>query len=427
MSKYQKFIFHDYHFDHASKTLSLFYTYDDQLEFIESYQFDFEFSDQLDSESLDIACQTLFLMAGVSYYKLYLAPQIVINPLTLDQASATFFAKTYQKGLGEFFYKNNLDPKMPIIFPSSPLQKCASKPISSNGKLIAVGGGKDSLLSIEILRSQPELTIWSLGHKAQISPLMERVGLPNFLVSRHLDPSITEHNQRGAYSGHIPISAIFAAVGTVIAVLGNKKDIVMSNESSASDPSLNYREVSINHQYSKSLEFEIDFQHYLAAHFGDSVRYYSLLRPLSELNIARLFAPYFDRYADVFSSCNRAFTQDSTHLFWCGECAKCAFAFLILTPFISRNKLEKLFHKNLLLDTSLDVTYRQLLGIEGDKPLDCVGEIKESRAAMQLAQKQYQELNKYQFSLPSDYDWKTLGPKSMPVDAYRSLMQFLLV
>jgi hypothetical protein len=72
-----------------------------------------------------------------------------------------------------------------------------------------------------------------------------------------------------------------------------------------------------------------------------------------------------------------------------------------------------------LLDPDLKQTYIQLLGIEGDKPLECVGEIKESRAAMRLAGKIYPELNNYSFSIPEDYSYKTLSAHSMPDDIYR--------
>jgi hypothetical protein len=176
--------------------------------------------------------------------------------------------------------------------------------------------------------------------------------------------------------------------------------------------------VAINHQYSKSSEFEADYQAHLQRNFGKTMRYYSLLRPFSELRIAQLFAERgFAKYKDVFSSCNRAYTHDSHELFWCGECPKCAFVFLALAPFVERAELESLWHgKNLLLDPELEDTYRGLLGIKGDKPLECVGEVKECRAAMQMAQKTYPELAKYTFELPEDYDYRNLGPNLIPDD-----------
>jgi hypothetical protein len=142
---------------------------------------------------------------------------------------------------------------------------------------------------------------------------------------------------------------------------------------------------------------------------------------LSEVRIAELFARIgFDTYHDVFSSCNRAFTHDSNHIFWDGTCPKCAFIFLALTPFVPQEKLEALFSgKNLLQDPLLEQTYRQLLGIEGDKPLECVGEVKESRAAMRLAAQIYPELtNKYQFELPASYDYRALGTHHMPTQLF---------
>ncbi len=404
--------------------LSLTYGYDDSLTFVEQYRFDFPFADNIDDGLLDVAFQTLFFMAGVSYYKMYLAPRIVVSNGELDVSSANFFSKTYQRGLGELFYKNNLSPTTNITFPVTDKSPSTPPTYITDGKLIAIGGGKDSLVSVEVLREQNDVAVWSLGHRAQLAPLMEIINLPSLWVDRRLDPAIATHNKEGAYNGHIPISAIFAAVGAVVAVLSGNRDVVVSNESSASDPTLEYQGVQINHQYSKSLEFEEDFQQYLAHRLGENVHYYSLLRPFTELRIAEIYSHYFDKYNNVFSSCNRAFTQNSNTLFWCGHCAKCAFTFLILTPFVSRSKLETLWGKNLLLEPDLETTYRQLLGIEGDKPLDCVGEIKESRAAMRIAQKEYPELDKYEFDLPEDYDYRRVSKNVMPPEIYKVLEAF---
>jgi hypothetical protein len=258
-----------------------------------------------------------------------------------------------------------------------------------------------------------------VGHRPQLTPLIERIGLAHYWVERSWDRQLLELNKQGAMNGHIPISAIFAAVGTVTAILSGKRDIVVSNEQSANEPSLKYQGVEINHQYSKSQEFETDYQEWLTANFGDSLRYYSLLRPFSELRTSELFSKIaFDKYHDVFSSCNRAFVHGSHRMSWCGECAKCAFVFLMLTPFVQREKLESIWGgKNLLLDASLEQTYRNLLGIDGDKPLDCVGEIRESREAMMMAQQIYPKLaDKYQFELTGGYDFRKLSPDTIPDD-----------
>ena len=421
--KYQRFIFKDWRFDAPAKLLELHYSLDGDLNFTESYHCGFEF-ENYDQAMLDRAIQGLFLMAGVSYYKTYLPPEIVVEKGQLDQVTADFFSKTYQRGLGEFFYINQLDPHSAVTFP---VTTKAGEPISTTvkrGELIGIGGGKDSLVSAELLRARPNVATWSLNHEDKLSPLIDRIGLTHYWVERRWDKQLLELNQHGAYNGHVPISAILAFTGTIVGILSGHSDAVVSNENSANEATLHYQGVAINHQYSKTLEFERDYQAYLDHCFGDAVGYYSFLRPLSELRIAELFAQVgFEKYHDVFSSCNRAFVHTSHHLTWCGICPKCAFVFLVLTPFIARPKVEALFGgRNLLLDPAMEPIYRQMLGIEGDKPLDCVGEIKESRTAMRLVTSQYPELTKYHFDIPPDYDYKQMAESSMPADVHRLLL-----
>jgi UDP-N-acetyl-alpha-D-muramoyl-L-alanyl-L-glutamate epimerase len=419
--KYQQFIFEDYQFDAVTKVLSLHYSMDGQLRFTETYKFDFDYADY-QTEVLDRALQALFFMAGVSYYKTYVPPQIVIKKGQLDPEQAYFFSKTYQRGLGEFWYVNRLDPHTPVQFPTTThTLDLLLEGTPNQGLLVSIGGGKDSLVSIELLRESNKLTTWSLNHRPQLEPLVKKIGTKHAWVDREWDTQLLELNKQGALNGHIPISGIFACVGTVVAVLAGKRDVAMSNEQSANEPTLHYNGVAINHQYSKSQEFEQDYQKYLEHTLGGRVRYYSFLRPLSEVRIAEIFARVgFEKYKDVFSSCNRAFVHGSDHISWCGECPKCAFVFMALTPFIPREKLEKLWGgKNLLLDPALEPTYRKLLGIEGDKPLDCVGDIKESREAMHLAFQRYPELaQKYQFELPETYDYRAEGSHEMPPEIY---------
>lgn len=420
MSKYQNFIFESYCFDEQTGVISLSYSLDERLKFEEKYFCDFPFSDY-NEQVFDRALQGLFFMAGISYFKTFVPPNIVVKQGKLDQKMAEFFSKVYGRGLGEFWFVNKLDPHTNVDFPAN-TDHIESVTHKGSGQLVGLGGGKDSLVTIEMLKQQSNLATWNCGNHPEIlEPLVEVVGLPHFYIKRVVDPLLYEINKKDAYNGHVPVSAILAFVGTVLAVLTGYQDIVVSNEQSANEATLTYKGVSINHQYSKSQDFERDYQSLTKHLFGDSLRYYSFLRPLSELRIAEIFASTgFDKYYEVFSSCNRAFVVGGKEISWCGKCPKCAFAFLALTPFVHRIKLENLWKgKNLLQDPSLDNTYKQLLGISGDKPLDCVGEIEESRSAMHLAFQQYPELkSKYSFDLPSDYDFRKLSSHEMPADVY---------
>lgn len=414
MRTYETFIFECYVFNAPAKTLELHYGYDDTLHFTEKYSFDFDFADH-DPLVLDRALQNLFFIAGVSYYKAFLAPRIVVRQGSIDTKQAAFLARTYQQGLGEFFYVNHLDPTEPITFPIN-AETATTLSHDATGLLIGLGGGKDSLVTTEALSHEPRVATWSVGHRAQLTPLVQRIGLPHLWVERQWDRQLLALNQAGAYNGHVPISAILAAAGAVAAVLGGYKEVVVSNEQSANEPTLTYRGVAINHQYSKSQAFETAWQELLTSQFGNTLHYYSFLRPLSELSIAEMFAKQaFEKYNGLFSSCNRAYRANSSELSWCGECSKCAFVYLALANFIDAVSLTTIFNgKNLLLEDSLEPTFRQLLGIEGDKPLECVGAIQESRYAMRQLQTTYPELQKYQFELQPDYDYRTMGTHSMP-------------
>lgn len=419
---FERFIFESYDFDPATKVLKLNYSLDGKINFCETYRFDFEFIDY-DRQALDRAIQNLFLVAGISYYKTCLPPVIEIKQAQVNEPLADFLEKLYKKGLGEFFYVNNLDPWQEITFPTTSETITLSNP-QGTGQMVAIGGGKDSLVSVELLRgNSPKLATWSLDHRDQLEATVKRAGLPHLWVQRQWDQQLTKLNEQGAHNGHVPISAIIACAGTVTAILSGFQDIVMSNEHSANEATLNWQGMEINHQYSKSLEFEIDYQTLLTRHFGESLRYYSFLRPLSELMIAELFATVgYGKYLGAFSSCNKAFRNDSSELFWCGKCAKCAFIFLILTPFLQRDSVEVLYGgKNLLLDPTLEPIYLQLLGIVGEKPLDCVGEIQESRIAMHRAQARYTELNHYRFELDRSYDYRTLREHRMPSEQFMLL------
>lgn len=418
--KYQQFIFKGYSFDAARKTLELHYGYDQALSFTETFRFDFDFV-PYDEQTLDAAFQQLFFMAGVSYYKAFLAPEIVVEAGQIDGELKSFLDTAYQRGLGEFFYVNRLDPRTAVEFPAN-ATTLPRLTTSGEGLLVGIGGGKDSLVSVELLRNNGlDIASWSLNHRPQLTPLIERIGLKHYWVEREWDKQLLDLNKQGALNGHVPISAIIACVGTIVSILSGRRDHIVSNEQSANEPTLEYEGVAINHQYSKSQTFEQDYQALLQTRLGDGVRYYSLLRPLSELRIAELFSRIgFEKYHDVFSSCNRAFVHDSDHVFWDGSCPKCAFVYLALTPFVAAEKVQAIFSgKNLLLDSALEPTYRQLLGIEGDKPLECVGEIKESRAAMREAQKTQPELNKYQFDMPSEYDFRTVSSHHMPPEIWQ--------
>jgi len=330
----------------------------------------------------------LHLALGVDYYKTYCPKNIIIKSGILSKEMAIFWNKLYTKGLGEFFFKNKLDFRDLINFPYQKNQKNQSIKVKlSDRSLLPWGGGKDSCVSAEILKDLGhKFSLVSFGNSKNIvQQATARASQQRIImVEKILDPQLLELNKQGVYNGHIPISAIYAWLSILMALLKDYRWIVYSNEASANVGNTVYLGQTINHQYSKSLEFENDLRYYLKTFVTPNINYFSLLRPYTEHKISEMFSHY-PQYFSSFSSCNRNFsiTNPSSQR-WCGECPKCAFVFSQLAPFINRQKIIKIFGKNLLADKKLLSLYQELWGEKKFKPFECVGEPDEVKAALSL-------------------------------------------
>jgi len=415
------FRFVDCSLDAATGVARLVYAFDDGPQLIETVTFpDAPFDlDDARGQAVQRALRLLHLIAGVSYYKAAVPPQIEIEGDPIDVDTAALMEDIYTHGLGEFAYRNGLDLHGRIRFPASdapPLPRLrgrgqgeggsspsviASDPLTptlspaSGGEgagavglaphaLVAIGGGKDSLVSIEALRSAGVAqTVSWIGGSQLIAACASRTGLPTLNIGRAIAPELFELNRQGAWNGHIPVTAINSAILVVAALLRGVDQVVFSNERSASYGSIIPGTGEVNHQWSKGWAFESLFGAHVQRHVAADLKYYSLLRPLSELAVARQFAKS-DHYDAHFSSCNRNF-----HILgerpvnrWCGVCPKCHFVFLALAPFMPKPRLLNIFGRNLLDDTAQTGGFDALLEYQDHKPFECVGEGRESRAAM---------------------------------------------
>ncbi len=337
------------------------------------------------AQAVEQAVRLLHLITGVSYYKAAVPNEIRIEGYAIDAATAVLMEQVYVHGLGEFAYRNGLSLHGRVRFP---VAAQARAPAAAAGlrehALVAIGGGKDSLVSIEALRGAGvEQTVTWIGGSQLIAACAARTGLPTLNIGRALAPELFEYNRQGAWNGHIPVTAINSAIMVLAALLHGVDQVVFSNERSASYGSMIPGTGEVNHQWSKGWAFESAFGAYVQSHVAADLQYYSLLRPLSELAVARQFART-DHYDAHFSSCNRNF-----HLLgerptnrWCGVCPKCHFVFLALAPFMPKPRLVGIFGRNLLDDANQTGGFDALLEYQDHKPFECVGEGQESRAAM---------------------------------------------
>ena len=336
--------------------------------------------------AVERALRLLHLIAGVSYYKAAVPGEIRIDSYAIDAATAALLEQVYLNGLGEFAYRNGLDLRGRIRFPFDPALATAAAPALGLGEraLVAIGGGKDSLVSIEALRALGvEQAVTWIGNSQLIRTCAERTGLATLNIGRALAPALFEINRQGAYNGHIPVTAVNSAILVLAAVLTGAGQVVFSNERSASYGSLIPGAGEVNHQWSKGWAFERAFGEQVERAVAADLRYYSLLRPLSELAVARQFAKSH-HYDEHFSSCNRNFhiLGEKPAQRWCGLCPKCHFVFLALAPFMSKARLVRIFGRNLLDEEGQAAGFDALLEYQDHKPFECVGEGRESRAAM---------------------------------------------
>ena len=336
--------------------------------------------------AVERALRLLHLVAGVSYYKAAVPGEIRIDSYTIDADTAALLEQVYLNGLGEFAYRNGLDLRGRIRFPFDPALATAAAPALGLGEraLVAIGGGKDSLVSIEALRAMGvEQAVTWIGNSQLIRTCAERTGLATLNIGRALAPQLFEINRQGAYNGHIPVTAVNSAILVLAALLTGAGQVVFSNERSASYGSLIPGAGEVNHQWSKGWAFERMFGEQVERAVAADLRYYSLLRPLSELAVARQFTRS-DHYDEHFSSCNRNFhiLGEKPAQRWCGLCPKCHFVFLALAPFMSKARLVRIFGRNLLDEDAQAAGFDALLEYQDHKPFECVGEGRESRAAM---------------------------------------------
>ena len=338
-----------------------------------------------DADAFARVLDLLHLVAGVSYYKAAAPPRIVL-PAPLGPDAVALVTAVYTHGLAEYAYRNDLPhvlelrPEAPDGAPPVPTVRDSSgrRPVS------AVGGGKDSIVTLEALRDGGfDPVPFAVNPNWVIDEVFAASGLTALSARRALDPALFALNKAGARNGHIPVTAINSLIAVATAVLHGLGPVVMSNERSASDPNLIWNGHEVNHQWSKGVVAEGLLRAALTGHAGLVDPYFSLLRTLSELHIAKLFAPV-TRYDTVMTSCNAAFKLHDPSARWCGHCPKCRFVFLALAPFVARDRLVGIFGADLLDDPAQLPGYLEIFGIDAHKPFECVGEVEESVVALRL-------------------------------------------
>jgi hypothetical protein len=378
-------------FDQDSRTISLHYALDDQHRFVETVTFETPppAGIEPDGPGLERALLHLHIAAGTSYYKVAAPALVVVESTSLTSDELEFHRRLYDDGLREFVVANGLDVPRRVEIRAglaTTAWQASGAAVRPGGLVVPIGGGKDSMVLIEAVKHlKPRL--FAVNPHPLVLDLAAQTGLELIVVRRRLSPSLLELNRAGALNGHVPITAIVSLIAVAGSFLYGYDAIAMAVERSASEETRSVNGVPVNHQFSKSLEFERLFQSLVATSIDPELSYASALRPYSELAIARAFARLTE-YHSLFCSCNTAFRQSaSVDARWCGNCPKCRFVGLMLAPFMEPGALTAIIGVDLFAQADQISGFAALMSDE-DKPFECVGERRESAAAMRMLSEQ---------------------------------------
>lgn len=401
-NKFKRFIYEGYTIEQSSEMLKIRYSFNlsDSFFFhpvIEIPLSTKNYTDKLSTELLDNLVFHIGMIEMLSYWKAACSPQIIIKGRYLDMAQIKWWKTLYYHGLGEFFHINNINTNIEdfVNFEIEGTDKLNKSKIQVFDRpIIPMGGGKDSAVTYDLLRKAGEdVMVFFLN--PQHLPV-DVIHVNNYKVKqvvayRTICPELIQLNKKGFLNGHTPFSAVLGFISLLMSVIYLRKNIVLSNESSANESTI--PGTKINHQYSKTFEFETNFRTYISEYISEDLNYFSFLRPITELQIARLFsdAPYF---FEKFRSCN----VGSKTGVWCNKCPKCLFTFIILSPFINPTQLKHIFGQNLFNDIELLKSFNELTGLSEIKPFECIGTVEEVNVALVMAIKRYY---KHTESLPA--------------------------
>lgn len=383
---YDTFRVVDFGYDEPSRTVSLRYAFDGGPSFVETVTFETPPTGPPPVRAdLERALLHLHVAAGTSYYKAAAPPTVMVESGALTDPERHFHHHLYDDGLREFAVENGLAvPRTVAITPAagSPNPPATEGPGRPGGLVVPIGGGKDSMVLIEALRPLgPRLL--AVNPQPLVVELAAQAGLELLVVRRRLSPLLSSLNAHGALNGHVPITAIVSLIAVAAASVYGYDTLAMAIERSASEETVSVDGVPVNHQYSKSLEFECLLRDLVRGSIDPGLTYGSALRPYSELAIARAFAA-LPGYHRSFCSCNTAFRQSAgAGDRWCGACAKCRFVALMLAPYLTRRAVTDIIGRDLFDDPAEIAGFAALMSRD-DKPFECVGERRESAAAFRL-------------------------------------------
>ena len=419
--KYPEFVYESYSWKLKGKDLHVsFYFRSEEIEFNPSIIIKNVSLKKVDKAVLNNLIFNLGMIEMFSYWKAVCSKKIIVKVGFLDRKQINWWKDILLKGMGQYFYENKIDFTSPnfIEIVSLGKEKLKKGKVSGKGILIPIGGGKESAVTLELLRSfKKDIDCFALNPFSNIKEMFKVSGYKNMIVvERKIEKKLLSLNNKGYLNGHTPFVAYLSFLTILISFLFDKKFVVFGNEDSSNEGNIKWLGREINHQYSKTYDFEKKFRNYCSEYLVKDLEYFSVLRLMYEIQIAKVFS-YMKNYFPVFLSCNESQktssgTKKKTGK-WCGACSKCLFVYMALYPFISKEELLSIFKEDLFEKKELLETLKELIGEREVKPFECVGTRKEALVALYLCYKKSSELSyllKYfeKNILPKHKNWEKM-------------------
>ncbi len=398
MLSFNTFYFESFSFDKNSLIATFRYSFDEKQYFQERINFfskSFKLNKNISDSIINNLMFHLHIALWISYYKLFPTKKLKLKFGFLNDKQIKFWKKFYLNWLWEFFIKNDFDFQDILNFEN---QNSSSLCLVKNNRfdicwdksILLWWGWKDSIVSSILLEEEKKefatFVFWKIDKIKKNT--LKILSKKNMLVERNLSENLFRLNELWYYNWHVPITWIISFVSVVSAYLYNIKNIILSNEKSANQWNVFWKWLNINHQYSKSWEFENDFRKYIFDNISTNINYYSKLRDKFEIEIAEIFSKKAKKYFKYFSSCNWNFKITSKKNYkkwlWCCECEKCSFVYLILSAFLSQKDMFNIFWQNLFDKKELLFIYKWLLWLTQNKPFECVWTYDESLKAFKM-------------------------------------------
>ncbi len=398
---YQTFYYDSFIATENDENIELTYLYrvdqEKQFKHVLRIKKNLHFRKKISDPALKKIAAQIGIVEGINYYKAFCPKEYKV---CVDQIEdKAFWSKLFYNGLSEMLYLNHIQVKQKelCLFSASDqkINKIEGEEVRS-GNLIPIGGGKDSITSLGLLKEEKETNLLFIVNPREASLASARTAgyLEDqvILMEREIDQNLLTLNKEGCLNGHVPFSAILSFLSLLVAEATGKKYIVLSNEASANEETVK----GANHQYSKTYAYEKDFREYVknSMYVQNEVAYFSLLRPLHELQIMRLFIDH-PTYFKVFKSCNVGSRIEGSREEWCGHCPKCLFVFILFSYASSIQKAIEIFGTNMLDHEEMIHYLDELIGKAKTKPFECIGTKREVNACLTALSLRHKKTKNY--------------------------------